>query len=164
MAIGRPKTELVVTDEERGELNGLIRRRSTPRAMALRARIVLRCALGQTNPQVAEALEVSMPTVGKWRKRLFENRLAGLRDEPRPGGPRGIRDEVVAEVVTLALETKPKNATHGSTRSMAKRVGLSPTAVSRIWRAFNLQPHRESTFKLSTDPLFVDKARDVVGL
>jgi transposase len=164
MAIGRPKAELTLTSEERSELQGLIGRRSTPQAMALRAQIVLRCAQGRTNAQVAEALGISMPTVGKWRKRFVENRLAGLDDEPRPGGPRSISDEAVAEVVTLTLETKPKNATHWSTRSMAERVGLSQTAISRIWRAFNLQPHREATFKLSTDPLFVDKVRDVVGL
>jgi transposase len=164
MAIGRPKAELTLTSEERSELQGLIRRRSAPQAMALRAQIVLRCAQGRTNAQVAEALGISMPTVGKWRKRFVENRLAGLHDEPRPGGPRSISDEAVAEVVTLTLETKPKNATHWSTRSMAERVGLSQTAISRIWRAFNLQPHREATFKLSTDPLFVDKVRDVVGL
>jgi transposase len=164
MAMGRPKAELTLTDEERRELTGLIRRRSTPQAMALRARIVLRCAQGRTNTQVAEALGVSMPMVGKWRRRFVENRLAGLHDEPRPGGPRTISDEAVAEVVTLTLETRPSNATHWSTRSMAQRVGLSQTAVSRIWRAFNLQPHREATFKLSTDPLFVDKVRDVVGL
>jgi transposase len=164
MAIGRPKAELTLTSEERSELQGLIRRRSAPQAMALRAQIVLRCAQGRMNAQVAEALGISMPTVGKWRKRFVENRLAGLHDEPRSGGPRSISDEAVAEVVTLTLETKPKNATHWSTRSMAERVGLSQTAISRIWRAFNLQPHREATFKLSTDPLFVDKVRDVVGL
>lgn len=164
MAIGRPMAELTLSDEERSELNGLIRRRSTPQAMALRVRIVLRCASGQTNTQVAESLGVSKATIGKWRKRFVENRLGGLHDEPRPGGPRSISDDAVAEVVTLTLETKPKNATHWSSRSMAKRVGLSQTSISRIWRAFNLQPHREATFKLSTDPLFVDKVRDVVGL
>lgn len=164
MAIGRPKAELTLSDEERSELQKLVRRRSTPQAISLRAQIVLRCAGGLTNTQVAEALGVSTPTVGKWRRRFVEDRLAGLHDEPRPGGPRTISDDAVAEVVTLTLETKPKNATHWSTRSMAERVGLSQSAVSRIWRAFNLQPHRESTFKLSTDPLFVDKVRDVVGL
>lgn len=164
MAVGRPKAELTLTDEERNELNRLVRRRSTPQAMVLRARIVLLSGQGRTNRQVAETLKVSMPTVGKWRKRFVENRLAGMHDEPRPGGPRTISDEAVAEVVTLTLETKPPNATHWSTRNMARRVGLSQSAISRIWRAFNLQPHRESTFKLSTDPLFVDKVRDVVGL
>ena len=164
MAMGRPMAELTLSDEERSELKQLVRRRSTPQAMSLRARIVLRCAQGESNTQVAEALGVSKPTVGKWRRRFVERRLDGLHDEFRPGGPRTISDEAVAEVVTLTLETKPKNATHWSTRSMAKRVGLSQTAVSRIWRAFNLQPHRESTFKLSSDPLFVEKVRDVVGL
>lgn len=164
MAIGRPKAELTLTDEERDGLQRFVRRRSTPQALSLRARIVLQSASGRTNTQVAEALGVSMPTVGKWRRRFVDQRLAGLDDEPRPGGPRTISDEAVAEVVTLTLETKPKNATHWSTRSMAARVGLSQSAISRIWRAFNLQPHRESTFKLSTDPLFVDKVRDVVGL
>lgn len=164
MALGRPKAELALSDEERSELNGLLRRRSTPQAVALRARIVLRCAAGRTNAQVAQEVQASLPTVGKWRKRFVQNRLAGLYDEPRPGGPRTISDEAVAEVVKLTLESKPRHATHWSTRSMAQRVGLSQTAVSRIWRAFNLQPHREETFKLSTDPLFVDKVRDVVGL
>ena len=164
MAMGRPKAERTLSDEERSELNGLLRRRSTPQAMALRARIVLRCAQGKNNTQVAEALQVSRPTVGKWRQPFVKDRLAGLHDEPRPGPPRSISDDAVAEVVTLTLETKPKNATHGSTRSMAQRVGLSQTAVSRIWRAFSLQPHRESTFKLSTDPLLVDKVRDMGGL
>lgn len=164
MAIGRPKAELILSDEERCELNGLVRRRSTPQALSLRARIVLLCADGHTNTHVSRTLDVSMPTVGKWRKRFVDNRMAGLQDEPRPGTPRTISDEAVAEVVTLTLETKPSSATHWSTRSMAQRVGLSQSAISRIWRAFSLQPHRESTFKLSTDPFFVDKVRDVVGL
>lgn len=164
MAIGRPKVALILTDDERSELNTLLRRRSTPQALSLRVRIVMQCAEGLTNKQVAQDVGVSMPTVGKWRKRFIDNRLAGLQDEPRPGAPRTISDEAVAEVVTLTLETKPKNATHWSTRSMAQRVGLSQSAIARIWRAFGLQPHRESTFKLSTDPRFVDKVRDIVGM
>jgi transposase len=132
--------------------------------LALRARIVLHCAEGLTNTEVATRLDVARPTVGKWRQRFVRHRLGGLQDEPRPGVPRSITDDHVAKVVTLTLESKPKNATHWSTRSMAERSGLSQTAISRIWRAFGLQPHRESTFKISEDPQFVDKVRDVVDL
>jgi transposase len=164
MAGGRPKAALVLLDEERETLERWARRRKSSQALALRSRIVLACGQGKDNKQVASLLSVSMPTVGKWRKRFIEKRLDGLLDEPRPGAPRKISDADVERVVTQTLESKPLNATHWSTRGMAKASGLSQTAVSRIWRAFALQPHRTETFKLSTDPQFVDKVRDIVGL
>jgi len=164
MAIGRPKAELELTDEERETLEHWARRRKSSQFLALRSRIVLACGRGLTNTQVAKELNVTMPTVGKWRQRFVEHRLDGLLDEPRPGAPRKISDADVERVVTQTLESKPAHATHWSTRGMAKATGLSQTAISRIWRAFNLQPHRTETFKLSTDPLFIDKVRDVVGL
>ncbi|HAP06876.1 MAG TPA: IS630 family transposase [Planctomycetaceae bacterium] len=164
MAGGRPKTALLLSDDERETLEHWARRRKTSQALALRSRIVLACGQGQDNKQVASLLKVSMPTVGKWRKRFIEERLDGLMDEPRPGAPRKISDADVERVVTQTLESKPRNATHWSTRGMAKASGLSQTAVARIWRAFGLQPHRTETFKLSTDPQFVDKVRDIVGL
>ena len=164
MARGRPMAVLEVSDAERRGLESLARRRKTAQALALRAQIVLHCATGLTNTEVATRLNVARPTVGKWRQRFVRHRLDGLHDEARPGTPRSISDDHVAKVVTLTLESKPKNATHWSTRSMAERAGLSQTAISRIWRAFALQPHRERTFKISEDPRFVDKVRDVVGL
>jgi transposase len=164
MAGGRPKATLTLSEEEREVLQRWARRRKSSQALALRSRIVLECGLGLDNKSVAARLKVTMPTVGKWRKRFIEKRLDGLLDEPRPGAPRKISDADVERVVTQTLETKPTNATHWSTRSMAKASGLSQTAVSRIWRAFALQPHRSETFKLSTDPQFVDKVRDIVGL
>ena len=162
--IGRPKAELVLTEEERVELQRLARRRKTAQAIALRARIILECASGKTNASVSEELGVTRATVGKWRRRFVERRVDGLPDEARPGVPRTVTDEDVERVVTLTLETKPENATHWSTRSMAQRSGLSPSTVGRIWRAFSLQPHREETFKISEDPYFVEKVRDIVGL
>jgi len=161
---GRPKAVLTVSDEERNTLAAWARRPKTSQQLALRSRIVLACGEGRANAEVAEALGVSQATVGKWRKRFVEKRLDGLLDEPRPGAPRTITDEVVDRIVAQTLESKPKNATHWSTRSLAEAEGLSQTAVSRIWRAFGLKPHRTENFKLSTDPLFVDKTRDVVGL
>lgn len=164
MAGGRPKVELVLTAEERETLQRWARRPKSSQFLALRSRIILACSGGLTNTQVAKDLKVTMPTVGKWRKRFVALRLDGLLDEPRPGAPRTISDADVERVVTQTLETKPPHATHWSTRGMAKASGLSQSAVSRIWRAFSLQPHRTETFKLSTDPLFIDKVRDVVGL
>lgn len=164
MAGGRPKAELVLTDEEHETLHRWARRPKSSQFLALRSRIILACCAGLTNTQVAMNLKVTKPTVGKWRKRFGEHRLDGLLDEPRPGAPRKIMDADVERVVTRTLETKPPHATHWSTRTMAKASGLSQSAVSRIWRAFSLQPHRTETFKLSTDPLFIDKVRDVVGL
>jgi len=162
--MARRLPELVLSDEERETLSRWVRRRKSSQALALRCRIVMACAEGKTNTVVARELKVSNPTVGKWRSRFVVNRLDGLRDEPRPGAPRTITDEQVEEVVTRTLETKPENATHWSTRGMAEATGMSQTAIVRIWKAFGLQPHRTKTFKLSKDPQFIDKVRDVVGL
>jgi transposase len=161
---GRPKAELVLSGEERAALEGWVRRRSTPQAWALRCRIILACATGATNKDVAAQVGSTPHAVGRWRARFVEHRIAGLGDMPRSGGPRTVSDDQVAALVTTTLESTPKNATHWSTRSMAKQMGLSQSTVSRIWRAFGLQPHRSETFKLSTDPYFVDKVHDVVGL
>jgi len=153
-----------LTKPERETLEGWMRRRKTAQALALRARIVLLATEDVTNGEIAERLDIDRGTVGKWRNRFVDKRLDGLLDEPRPGAPRKITDADVERVITLTLESKPRDATHWSTRSMAEEVGLSQTAISRIWRAFSLQPHRCETFKLSNDPLFVDKVRDIVGL
>lgn len=161
---GRPKAELKLTTQERLTLERLMNRRKTAQALALRARIVITCAKGLTNTEVAAKLRVDQNTVGKWRRRFIERRLDGLFDEPRPGAPRTISDDKVEEVIVKTLEQKPKDATHWSTRSMAEAVGLSQTSIVRIWNAFGLQPHRQESSKLSTDPLFVDKVRDIVGL
>jgi transposase len=155
---------LVLSDDERRTLVGWTRRRTTAQALALRSRIVLACAEGGSNTVVAAGLGVSRDMVATWRSRFLRDRVDGLVDEPRPGRPRTITDAQVEQVVVTTLETKPVNATHWSTRSMAEHVGLNQTAVSRIWRAFGLKPHRVDTFKISKDPLFVDKVRDVVGL
>ena len=164
MRTGRPKPPLVLTAEERETLARWARRPKTAQAVAQRARIVLSCAAGQTNDAVARDVGVTRQTVGRWRSRFVTKRVDGLLDEPRPGAPRQISDAAVERVVRLTLETTPPEATHWSTRAMAKRCGLSQTAVSRIWRAFTLQPHRVETFKLSKDPLFIEKVRDIVGL
>lgn len=142
----------------------LTTRRKTAQALALRARIVLSCADGMENKAVAAKLRVTPQTVSKWRGRFVSDRLDGLLDAPRPGAPRTIADTHVDAVIAKTLESVPANATHWSTRTMAREMALSQTAISRIWRAFGLQPHRQETFKLSTDPLFVDKVRDIVGL
>ena len=164
MRSGRPKAALTMSVEERETLKRWARRPKTAQALALRARILLRCAEGVDNGAVAAEMGITGQTVGKWRSRFIEKRLEGLLDEPRPGAPRQIRDEDVERVLTVTLESTPRDATHWSTRSMAKMSGLSQTAVSRIWRAFALQPHRSETFKLSKDPLFIEKVRDIVGL
>jgi len=161
---GRPKAELVLSGTEREQLMALTLRRKTAQALALRARIVLGCAEGADNKTVAARQRVTKQTVGKWRSRFIEQRLDGLLDAPRPGAPRTIDDARVDAVIAKTLESVPAGATHWSTRSMAREAGLSQTAVSRIWRAFGLQPHRQETFKLSSDPLFVEKVRDIVGL
>jgi transposase len=153
-----------LADDERAVLEGWTRRRTTAAALSLRARIVLACAAGESNTEIAARLGVHRNTVALWRRRFWEFGLDGLPDEPRPGQPRKITDAQVEEVITKTLERQPRGATHWSTRSMAAEVGLTQTAVSRIWRAFGLQPHRQQTCKLSRDPLFVDKVRDVVGL
>jgi transposase len=160
-----PKLDAVVlSDEERQVLAGWARRRKTAQALALRARIVLRCAEGATIGEVAADLGVARGTVSKWRSRFVADRLDGLADEPRPGRPRMIGDEQVELVITKTLEETPGEDTHWSTRSMAAATGMSQSAISRIWRAFGLKPQAIETWKLSTDPQFVDKVRDVVGL
>jgi len=164
MAIGRPIAVLTLSDDEHDTLERWARRPTTAQALAQRARIVLACAGGRTNTRVARELRLTKQTVGKWRSRFVAARLDGLLDEPRPGTPRRISDAQVEQMVTLTLEAKPRDATHWSTRAMAARCGLSQSTVSRIWRAFGLQPHRAESFKLSRDPLFVEKVRDIVGL
>src|SRR5215467_7084433 len=161
-----PKLEpVVLSAEERGVLEAWARRRKTAQALALRSRIVLACADGTANSKVAVRLGVSRATVTKWRSRFVAARLEGLADEPRPGAPRKISDEQVELVITKTLEESgPGEDTHWSTRSMASATGLSQTAVSRIWRAFGLKPHLIETWKLSTDPQFIEKVRDIVGL
>lgn len=161
---GRPKTELVLSEVEREQLIALTLRRKTAQALALRARIVLACGAGETNNAVAARQRVTKQTVSKWRARFVEHRLNGLLDAPRPGAPRTIDDARVDAVIAKTLESKPQGATHWSTRTMARETGMTQTAVSRIWRAFGLQPHRQETFKLSSDPMFVEKVRDIVGL
>jgi transposase len=155
---------VVLSAAERGQLESWTRRRTSAQALALRSRIVLLAAEGRNNTEIARELGVHRNVAGKWRSRFLEHRLDGLTDEPRPGRPRMITDEQVEEVVIKTLETTPKDATHWSTRSMAREVGLTQSAVLRIWKAFGLQPHRQQTWKLSKDPLFIDKVRDVVGL
>jgi transposase len=164
MSAGRPVPHIVLSDTEQTKLEELARRRKSSQAVALRARIVLACAAGLSNGQVAKKLRVCAHTAGKWRQRFAQDRLAGLADAPRPGQPRKITDTQVEQVVTRTLETLPENATHWSTRGMAKASGLTQNAILRIWRAFGLKPHLQETFKLSTDPFFVEKVRDVVGL
>jgi transposase len=164
MRTGRPKTELMLTDQERRQLESLAHRARTAAGPARRARIVLACAAGQDNKTVARRLHVSQTTVCKWRARFIAQRLDGLYDEPRPGAPRQITDEQVEQVIIRTLETTPSGATHWSTRDMAKRAGLSHVTIGRIWHAFGLQPHRTETFKLSPDPLLIEKVRDIVGL
>lgn len=161
---GRPKAEVVVTAEEQETLERWARRPKTAQALAQRARMVLGCAQGATNGEVAARLHVTPQTVCKWRGRFAARRLDGLLDEPRPGAPRTHTDAAIERVITKTLETTPRDATHWSTRAMAKATGMSQSTVGRIWRAFGLQPHRSETFKLSTDPLFVEKVRDIVGL
>jgi transposase len=163
--IGRPKAELVLSVEERETLVRWARRPSSAQALASRSRIVLACAEGKDNKAVAAQERVSAATVGRWRRRFVACRLDGLVDEPRPGQPRKITDEKVEEVIVKTLETVPPDGgTHWSTRQMAAATGLNQTAISRIWRAFGLQPHRVEHWKLSKDPLFIEKVRDVVGL
>ncbi len=164
MGAGRPLPQLVLTVEENNRLVEWARRRTTAQALALRARIILACAQGVTNTEVSQRLRVTLQTVGKWRQRFIDQRLDGLLDAPRPGQPRKITDAKVEEVIAMTLERKPKEATHWSTRLMAKATGLNQSAIFRIWQAFGLQPHRTETFKLSSDPLFIDKVRDIVGL
>ena len=162
--MARPKPALALSADERQTLARWAARPKSTQRLALRARIVLACADEPSNKAVAERLGVCGATVGTWRNRFVARRLDGLADEPRPGAPRTVTDGAVEQVVTRTLEAKPANATHWSTRGMAKASGLSQATVGRIWRAFGLKPHRADTFKLSADPYFVEKVRDVVGL
>jgi len=164
MRTGRPVAKVELSAEVAGILEGYTQRRKTAQALALRARIVLGCASGQSNKAVAARERVTVQTVGKWRRRFVEHGLDGLLDEPRPGVPRKIDDAKVESVIVQTLESQPPDATHWSTRSMARHSGISTSSVGRIWRAFGLQPHRLETFKLFSDPLFVHKVRDIVGL
>jgi transposase len=155
---------LVLSDDERRTLENWVRRRTTAQGLALRARIVLACAEGSGNTAVAARLRVDRGTVKKWRARFLARRLDGLHDDPRPGVPRTITDAQVEEVIVRTLEEVPEGGTHWSKRELARRTGISPTSVHRIWRSFGLQPHRTENFKISPDPLLLDKIRDVVGL
>jgi len=162
--MGRPVVAISVSDKDKAALQGLVRRRKTAHGLAQRARIVLLASEGISNVEIGKRLGLHNQTVGVWRRRYADRGIDGLYDEPRPGGPRTISDAQVEDLITRTLEQKPANATHWSSREMARATGISTTSVQRIWRAFGLQPHRVETFKLSTDPLFIDKVRDVVGL
>ncbi len=164
MPIGRPLSPLTLSLEQREQLLSWSRRAKTAQALALRSRIVLLAADGVANKEIARRLGCSQPTAGKWRQRWIDFGLDGLLDEPRPGTPRKLSDRQIEQVLTRTLETQPEAATHWSTRDMAKACGLSQSTISRIWRAFSLAPHRCETFKLSRDPLFIEKVRDIVGL
>jgi transposase len=161
---GRPTVQITLTDDERRTLERWAQRPKSSQALALRCRIVLACAQGRSNVEAGARLGVHPVTVGKWRGRFAARRLEGLADEPRPGVPRSITDTQVEQVIVKTLEETPTDATHWSTRSMAQATGMSQTAVSRIWRAFGLKPHLVQTWKLSTDPQFIDKVRDLCGL
>lgn len=162
--MGRPKQALRLTAAERERLRRWTRRRSTPQALAQRARIVLRCERVSSNRDVADELGVHEHTVGKWRRRFLRDGLDGLLDEPRVGGPRKLSDDDVEAIVNKTLTSKPRTATHWTTRLMADEVGVSSSTVHRIWKAFGLQPHRTESFSLSKDPQFIEKVRDIVGL
>jgi transposase len=164
MSRGPDPTPITLTEDERSKLTAWGRRPTSAQRLAVRSRIVLAAADGRSNAAIAADLGVTAPTVRKWRGRFADRRLDGLADEPRPGPPRTITDEHVEAAVTRTLEARPADATHWSTRSLARALGLSQTAVVRIWHAFGLKPHRHQTFKLSTDPFFVEKVRDIVGL
>jgi transposase len=161
---GRPIPPLVLTQDERAALEAILRRRRIAKADAQRAQVILLAAEGHSNKEAAHCVGLCEPTVGKWRRRFLNKRLLGLSELPKSGAPRRIQDEQIEEVIQLTLESTPTAATHWSTRRMAERSGLSRQAISRIWRTFGLQPHRSESFTLSTDPYFVDKVRDVVGL
>ena len=163
-SMGRPKRQPRLAAEEREVLQRYSRRRKAGQGIALRARIILKCAEGYNDIDVAEMLGTSRLTVGKWRRRFLRDRLEGLLDEPRSGAPRKVGDDLVEKIVSMTLERKPKNATHWSSRLLARETGVSDTTILRVWRAFGLQPHRTESFSLSRDPQFVEKVRDVVGL
>jgi transposase len=164
MRLGRPKVALILTDDERVRLDSLAHRSRTAAHLARRARIILACADGQDNKLVARRLRMSQTTVCKWRARFLRDRLDGLYDEPRPGMPRRVTDEQIEQVIIRTLEETPRGATHSSSRGMAKASGFGRTTIQEIWLAFGLQPHRSETFKLSKDPLLIEKVRDIVGL
>lgn len=164
MPTGRPKAPLVLGEDEKLRLKALANSRSLPHGLVMRARLVLMAADGQTNEAIARKLDLSRQSVGKWRQRYLRQGLAGLHDELRPGRPRSVSDEAVARLVRKTLSTKPKHGTHWTVRSIADETRLSRPTVHRIWRAFGLQPHRQRHFKLSSDPFFVEKVRDIVGL
>jgi len=164
MASGRPKQRVVLTEDQRAELERWARRHTGSHSLVQRARIVLACAGGLDDIRAARKVGCSRLTVGRWRRRFLVRGVDGLLDEPRPGAPRKISDKAVEDAITRTLNATPRNATHWSTRSLAKEVGISQSSVSRIWRAFSLQPHRSETFKLSKDPLFIEKVRDIVGI
>ena len=161
---GRRLLPLVLSGAEREALERFVRRRKTAQLLSLRAQMILRCAEGLANREVAKQLRVHEATVCKWRGRFLGKRVDGLHDDPRPGTPRKLSDAMVERIVATTLESTPADATHWSTRDLAKRLGISQSTVSRVWRAFKLQPHRVETFRLSNDPLFVEKVRDIVGL
>ena len=162
--MARSAIAIDLTGSERAELEGLAARRRTAQGLAKRARIVLAAAEGLDNQVIARRVGADENTVSKWRRRFAQRRIDGLHDEPRPGAPRQIGDEEIATIIGLTLETTPANATHWSLRSMARAVGHAPSTIHRVWQAFSVQPHRVETFKLSTDPRFVEKVRDIVGL
>src|SRR5467141_111377 len=164
MAMGRPKGVLVLSAEQRAQLESMANSRSLPAGLVTRVRIVLLSAAGKMNQQIARQLGLTNATVGKWRRRFVEQGVAGMHDELRPGRPRPISDERVARLVRKTLETKPKDGTHWSIRQMAEQTRISKSTVHRIWQIFGLEPHRQRHFKLSTDPFFVEKVRDIVGL
>lgn len=164
ITMGKPAVAIKLTTAERVELESLASRRRTAQGLARRARIVLAAADGMENQTISELVGADQNTVGKWRRRFAERRIDGLHDEPRSGAPRQIGDEEIAETIRLTLETTPPDATHWSLRAMAAAVGHAPSTIHRIWKAFCLQPHRAESFKLSSDPLFVEKVRDIVGL
>lgn len=164
MRTGRPRATVTLTADERHQLESLAHRSRSAPDVARRARIILACAEGRETTAVSRRLHVSATTVCKWRSRFLEERVDGLFDEPRPGTPRTITDDQIEQIVIRTLETTPRGATHWSVRDMAKASGISPSSVNRIWRAFGLQPHRSETFKLSPDPLLIEKVRDIVGL
>src|SRR3989454_319040 len=164
MAMGRPKAVLVLSAEQRAQLESMANSRSLPAGLVTRVRIVLLSASGKMNREIARQLGLTNATVGKWRRRFVEQGVAGLHDELRPGRPRPISDERVARLVRKTLETKPKEGTHWSIRQMAEQTRISKSTVHRIWQSFGLEPHRQRHFKLSTDPFFVEKVRDIVGL
>ena len=164
MKLGRPKPLLVLTQEQRAQLESLASSRSLPHGLVTRVRIILRSAQGLTNRSIAGRLRWTEATVGKWRRRFLVHGISGLHDEWRPGRPRSISDERMASLIRRTLQTKPRDGTHWSVRQMAAQSRLAKSTVHRIWQAWGVQPHRQRSFKLSNDPFFVEKVRDIVGL